>query len=68
MQLDYIIAIDAIGLYLSEYWKFANYVALLDDNRWCETHLALEPQEVGGLDVHFFNGKLLYKIFAAGIT
>jgi len=24
--------------------------------------------EVGGLDVHFFNGKLLYKIFAAGIT
>ena len=20
--------------YLSEYWKFANYVALLDDNRW----------------------------------
>ena len=23
---------------------------------------------MGGLDVHFFNGKLLYKIFAAGTT
>ena len=22
--------------YLSEYWKFANYVALLDDNRWAK--------------------------------
>ena len=22
------------GLFLSEYWKFANYVAFLDDSRW----------------------------------
>ena len=43
VQLDYIIAIDAIGLYLSEYWKFANYVALLDDNRWVKRILHWNP-------------------------
>ena len=29
--------------YLSEYWKFANYVALLDDNRWVKRILHWNP-------------------------
>ena len=29
--------------YLSEYWKFANYVALLDDNRWAKRILHWNP-------------------------
>ena len=53
--------------YLSEYWKFANYVALLDDNRWVKRILHWNPGGEG-LDAHFFNGNLHYKIFAAGIT
>ena len=29
--------------YLSEYWKFASYVALLDDNRWVKRILHWNP-------------------------
>jgi len=38
--------------YLSEYWKFANYVALLDDNRWVKRILHWNPGGEG-LDAHF---------------
>ena len=41
--------------YLSEYWKFADYFALLDNNQWVK--------RVEGLDTHLSNGKLQYKIF-----
>ena len=54
--------------YLSECLVFANYIALLVKSLCKKNASCIGTQEVEGLDVHFFNGKLHYKIFAAGIT
>jgi len=57
--------------FLSEYGKLANYVALLDDNRWGKRILHWNPHwnPGGGRPGRsFFNGKLHYKMFAAGIA
>ena len=53
--------------YLSEYWKFANYVALLEQSLG-ETHLALEPRRWEVWTSIFSMANSSTKIFAAGIT
>ena len=53
--------------YLSEYWKFENYIALLDENRWVKRILHWNPGG-GRPGRSFFQWETLIHTFAAGIT